>query len=124
MNDSSTPRVQSESGMPSSMAKRQRTKFHMYEDLEEMMYGFGDSWPPNQESVELMEKLVVNYIRNLCSRALEVSDLAGIKLDKESFMYVVRKDRRKFNRAYALLKANEELKKVQKYEMTEEDGEK
>jgi hypothetical protein len=95
----------------------------MSEDIEEMMYGFGDDvWPPRSDSVELMEKVVSNYIRNLCHRAVEISDLASMKLDKESFMYAVRKDRRKFNRVYTLLKSNEELKKAQKYDMTAESG--
>jgi transcription initiation factor TFIID subunit 13 len=111
-----------ESTVTPRISKRQKTKSNMFEDIEEMMFGFGDSWPSNPESVELMEKIVVNYIRNLCVRALEISDLAGMKLDKECFMYLVRKDRRKFNRACSLVKANEELKRVQKYEMTEEDA--
>lgn len=103
--------------------KRRASTYHMYDDIEEMMYGFGDNWPPNSQSVELMEKLVANYIRSLCHKAQEVSDISGGKLDKECFMYVVRKDRRKFTRAYGLLKANEELKRVQKYEMKEKDKE-
>ncbi len=44
--------------------KRQKrvggSHYGMYEDIEEMMFGFGDKWPPNSESVELMEKIVAN----------------------------------------------------------------
>jgi transcription initiation factor TFIID subunit 13 len=88
-----------------------------------MMYGFGDCWPPNSDSVELMEKLVANYVKGLCTRAVEVSELSGIKLDKECFMYVVKKDRKKFTRTVSLLQSNEELKKANKLQLgTEEDN--
>lgn len=88
----------------------------MYNDIEEMMFGFGDQWPPNEESVKMVETIVTNYIEDLTVRAAQISTLRG-KLDKECFMFVVRKDRRKFSRVHHLLKANEELKSVQKMEM-------
>ena len=91
----------------------------MYNDIEEMMYGFGDVWPPNPASVNLMEKLVTSYIEDLTERAIVVSELTG-KLDKECFMYVVRKDRKKFNRIHQLITTNEELKEVQKVEFEQE----
>ena len=104
--------------------KRQKrvggSHYGMYEDIEEMMFGFGDKWPPNSDSVELMEKIAANYIRNVCQRAKDVSDLSGKDLDKECFMYAVRKDRRKFTRVYSLLKTNEELKKLKSTEIVEE----
>jgi hypothetical protein len=40
----------------------------MNEDVEEMMYGFGDEWPPNPETAALMEALVKEYIEDLASR--------------------------------------------------------
>lgn len=40
----------------------------MNEDIEEMMYGFGDEWPPNAESTALMEELVKDYVEDLASR--------------------------------------------------------
>mmetsp|Transcript_6835 Transcript_6835/g.6139 ORF Transcript_6835/g.6139 Transcript_6835/m.6139 type:complete len:119 (-) Transcript_6835:8-364(-) len=92
--------------------KRQK-KSKLYNDLEEMMYGFGDKWPPNNDSVNIMEKLVVNYVEELTMRALLVSEITG-KLDKECYMYLVRKDRKKFNRIHKLLVANDEIKSVQK----------
>ena len=97
--------------------KRQR-KTAMQNDIEDMMYGFGNQYPANVDSVLLIESLVTKYIENLASRAKEVSELRG-KLDKECFMYVVRKDRSKFTRICQLLTANEELKKAQKEELNE-----
>jgi hypothetical protein len=107
-------------------AKKQRTtatrknmKSPMGEDIEEMMFGFGDNWPPKEESVTLIECVVKKYIEDLTLRAKHISELTG-KLDKECFMYVVRKDRAKFTRVCQLLRASEELQNAQK-EVVKED---
>lgn len=105
---------------PGQRRPRHKSKYGMFEDIEEMMYGFGDKWPPQAESVDLIEELAVSYIQDLCRRAVEVADFTG-KLDKQCFMYAVRKDSRKFSRAYTLLKANDELKKVQNTTIAEEE---
>ena len=103
---------------PAEPAQKRQRKPDMNSDIEEMMYGFGDSWPPNAECVGLIESLVTRYIEDLAQRAKEISDLRG-KMDKECFLYVVRKDRSKFSRVCQLLKANEELKNAQKTELKE-----
>ena len=89
-------------------------------DIEEMMFGFGDSWPPNKESVDLVETLVVQYIEDLAVRASEIAQIRG-QLDKECFMFLVRKDRQKFTRVVKLLDANDEIKRAQKV-LLEEDS--
>jgi transcription initiation factor TFIID subunit 13 len=90
-----------------------------YSDIEEMMFGFGDEWPPDANAVRLLESFVVSYIEDLADRALDIAELRG-KLDKECFMFLVRKDRKKFSRVHKLLKSNEELKTVQKVELKED----
>lgn len=97
-----------------------KSKYGMYEDIEEMMFGFGDDWPPAADTVELVEDLAVKYIKDLCQRAVQVAGYTG-KLDKQCFMYAVRKDTRKFTRAYALLKANEELRAARTTTIAEEE---
>lgn len=97
-----------------------KSKYGMYEDIEEMMFGFGDDWPPAADTVELVEDLAVKYIKDLCQRAVQVAGYTG-KLDKQCFMYAVRKDTRKFTRAYALLKSNEELKAARTTTIAEEE---
>ena len=101
-------------------AKRVRAPGSMYDDIEEMMFGFGDKWPPEEECVKLVESIVTNYIEDLTMRASQIADIRG-KLDKECFMFVVRKDRRKFSRIHSLLKANEDLKNAQKTDLKEDD---
>lgn len=115
----------------------------MNEDIEEMMYGFGDEWPPNSETTALMEALVKEYIEDLANRvlffyflkilsfncfaflyvcvyqALEVAEISG-KLDKECFQFLFRKDSHKFTRVKKLIEANEELKAVQNVALTDD----
>ena len=85
------------------------------------MYGFGDSWPPNHGAVSVVESLVEDYIADLTARAEAVAQLRG-KLDKECFMFVVRKDRAKFNRVHRLLKANDEIKSARQLEYKEKEN--
>ncbi|RYG96530.1 hypothetical protein EON65_54260 [archaeon] len=69
--------------------KRKKTSKHgMYDDIEEIMFGFGDAWPPDSNAVELLELMAVNYIQDLCARSLQVANVTG-KLDKECFLFQV-----------------------------------
>jgi transcription initiation factor TFIID subunit 13 len=86
-----------------------------------MMYGFGDEWPPNKKSVDLVESIITNYLEDLSMKATQVSELRGGKIDQQSFMFVVRKDRAKFNRVYTLLKTNDELKAAQQQDIAKGD---
>ncbi len=47
----------------------------MNEDIEDMMYGFGDEWPPNAASVALVESLVKEYIIDLANRVWHCNEL-------------------------------------------------
>ena len=90
-------------------------------DISEMMFGFGDSWPPNTDAVRTVDSLVTEFIQDLGGRALRVAELRPDKrLDKECFLYLVRKDRKKFQRVHSLLVANEEIKKHRKLDIKEE----
>ena len=109
-----------EKSFTSSGSGKRVRKSKMHEDLEEMMYGFGDAWPPNPESVQVVENIAVRYIQDLAARAKQVAEVRGNKLDKDCFLYIIRKDRPKFARACQLLKTNEELKSVQRLELKEQ----
>ena len=45
--------------------KKKAVKARFYSDIEEMMYGFGDDWPPLRESVNLLDAIAVKYIEDL-----------------------------------------------------------
>ena len=86
--------------------------------IEEMMFGFGDAWPPDTETVGLVENLVERYVESLSIRAQNVAAISG-KLDKECFLYLVRQDTAKFTRVQKLLLANEEIRKVRKIDLSD-----
>lgn len=108
MDQSTAPATTSSSSTARTDSAR---KSKIYNDLEEMMYGFGDTWPPDPQSVELLEQLVVEYIEDLTAKAVNIAEMTG-KLDKDCFMYLVRKDRKKFNRVHQLLTTNDYIKKA------------
>ena len=90
-------------------------------DIAEMMFGFGDTWPPNTDAVRCIDSLVTDYIHDMGARALRVAELRpDKKLDKECFLYLVRKDRKKFQRVHRLLNANDEIKRVKKVDIRAE----
>ena len=45
--------------------KKPEVKARFYSDIEEMMYGFGDRWPPLSDSVHLLDAIAVKYIQDL-----------------------------------------------------------
>lgn len=89
-----------------------------------MLFGFGDCYPADPKVVALMDSVVQGYVRDLALRALRVADcragLAGhLKLDKDCFLFAVRKEGAKFTRAHRLLAAHEEIRSVNKVEYKE-----
>ena len=95
------------SSSSSALSKAQGEKIK--QDIEEMLFGFGDQWPPNTKTVDAVEVLVTEYITDLAQRALVVADQKG-GLDKSCFQFLVRTDERKFLRIKRLMEANEEIK--------------
>jgi hypothetical protein len=47
----------------------------MEEDLKDMMYGFGDEWPPDSRSVDIMRTLVIEYVTDLAGRVRNIHAL-------------------------------------------------
>jgi hypothetical protein len=98
------------------------SKSSLKNDLREMLYGFGDNWPSTNEVVDVVETLATDYIKDLGARAVQVAQVRpGARLDKMCFLYLARKDRKKFQRVHKLLTAKEEIKQVRKV-VIEDDG--
>ncbi|GLD95275.1 hypothetical protein PINS_up003919 [Pythium insidiosum] len=81
------------------------------ESIKQMMFGFGDDAEPLEETAQLMEELVVEYVENMTKKAMEVSILKG-KLDPECFIFLIRKDPERYERINKLLHANDEFRAV------------
>ncbi|KAH9534243.1 hypothetical protein CY35_18G097500 [Sphagnum magellanicum] len=75
---------------------------------------------PMQETVLLMEDILIDYITDTVHKAQDVASRRG-KLTTEDIMFLVRKDARKFARVKELLAMNEELKRARKAFEVDED---
>jgi transcription initiation factor TFIID subunit 13 len=73
-----------------------------------------------QETVLLMEDILIDYITDTVHKAQDVASRRG-KLTTEDIMFLVRKDARKFARVKELLAMNEELKRARKAFEVDED---
>jgi transcription initiation factor TFIID subunit 13 len=87
-------------------------------ELRSMMFGFGDDRHPQTETVELLEDMVIDYVRQLLQKAQEVSEHRELgskkagkaKVRDRDLLFVLRKDRRRYERAVELLEVWKEVK--------------
>ncbi|OWZ24302.1 hypothetical protein PHMEG_000662 [Phytophthora megakarya] len=81
----------------------------LVESIKHMLFGFGDENEPLDETAELMEDLVVEYIHAMTKKAMELATIKG-KLDTECFIFLIRKDPERYDRIAELLRANDEFR--------------
>mmetsp|Transcript_24113 Transcript_24113/g.33184 ORF Transcript_24113/g.33184 Transcript_24113/m.33184 type:complete len:141 (-) Transcript_24113:131-553(-) len=86
--------------------KRKRGTFTR--DLKSMMYGFGDVAHPLQETVDVVEELVVDYMSDMIHKAMEGGPCRG-KITHQDFVFLVRKDRRKYERCQEILQMQQDI---------------
>ncbi|GAB9465889.1 Transcription initiation factor [Globisporangium polare] len=86
-------------------------KGELVESIKHMMFGFGDEAEPLDETAELMEDLVVEYVHAMTKKAMDLAVVKG-KLDTECFIFLIRKDPERYERIAELLRANDELRAV------------
>ncbi|KDO27542.1 hypothetical protein SPRG_06810 [Saprolegnia parasitica CBS 223.65] len=96
---------------PPPSAVKPFVRGEMADSIKHMMYGFGDAWEPDSDTVELMEEITIEYIRSMTKKALDLSIAKG-KLDADCLIFLVRKYPEKLERVKELLAANELLKNV------------
>nr|XP_023020046.1 transcription initiation protein SPT3 homolog [Leptinotarsa decemlineata] len=68
-------------------------KISFYTEISLMMFGFGDSHTPNQETVLLVENIVLKQLRTLVQEALKYSD--GKNLKGEELVFLMRHNKQK-----------------------------
>lgn len=89
-----------------------KKKHPFAKEIKSMMYGFGDDENPYQESVEVLEDLVIHFIQNMTCKCMDLNKQNRVQI--EDLMFILRKDPRKYARAKDLLIMNEELKRARK----------
>jgi transcription initiation factor TFIID subunit 13 len=68
---------------------------------------------PLPESVELMEDMVIDFITEVVTKAIQIHKQRN-RLTTENVVFLIRKDKKKYARAIELLQMNQELKVVKK----------
>lgn len=76
------------------------------------MYGFGDDLNPYTETVDMIEDLVLQFVADIASKALNFASTE--KICVEDLLFILRKDRRKYCRLKELLEMNHELRRARK----------
>ncbi|KAJ3117158.1 Transcription initiation factor TFIID subunit 13 [Nowakowskiella sp. JEL0407] len=81
-------------------------------DVKSFMYGFGDVPNPAQDSAELIEDLLLEYINELCTAAVRSSQTS--KVQTRDFLHALRKDPKKYGRARELIALDKQLSDARK----------
>ncbi|POM67568.1 Transcription initiation factor TFIID subunit 13, partial [Phytophthora palmivora] len=63
----------------------------LVESIKHMLFGFGDEVEPLDETAELMEDLVVEYVHAMTKKAMELATIKG-KPQTACFIFLIRKD--------------------------------
>ncbi|GAB5034651.1 transcription initiation factor tfiid subunit 13 [Nannochloropsis oceanica] len=93
-----------------SAAPPQKKEKGLQNDLVKMVYGYGDEKQPMQESIDLLDSLVKEYLEEMCLQAYEVALLSQRDVQTSDFIFLIRKDVRRYKRMKDLLEADEELR--------------
>ena len=80
--------------------------------LAAIIYGFGGSKEPYQETVDLLDELVLEFITRMTIKATDIGR-AG-KVNVEDIIFLVRKEPTMYSRIRELLTINTELKNARK----------
>ncbi|KAL6750365.1 transcription initiation factor IID, 18kD subunit-domain-containing protein [Haematococcus lacustris] len=82
-------------------------------ELRSMVYGFGDDESPLQETVDLVEEVLMHFLRDIMQRAvIAAADSLRAKPDERDILFVVRKDPVKFARIKELLRMQQLVKQT------------
>ncbi|KAF8430196.1 transcription initiation factor IID, 18kDa subunit [Tirmania nivea] len=83
---------------------RTRRQHFFARELRSLMYGIGDDPNPLQESVELLDDLVTEYIVDMCHEAAKMATHARRnKIKVDDFKFALRRDPKKLGRVEELL---------------------
>ena len=79
------------------------------------MYGFGDKESPDNESAELLQEYVIEYIQNISLAAYKRNKRKGSnEISLRDLLYVLRKDKKRYYRIPNLISFYEIAKKAKK----------
>ena len=91
-----------------------------------MMHGYGDSPKPLDETMDLMEDMVIDYMSDIVQEAMVLHakktehrhySQGNQTIDATDILFLIRKDKAKVDRAYKLIDAAARVKEVKKPEI-------
>ncbi|KAF8474995.1 transcription initiation factor IID, 18kDa subunit [Kalaharituber pfeilii] len=88
-----------------AVRKQRARRQHLFaRELRSLMYGCGDDPNPLNESVELLDDLVTEYIIDMCHEAAKMATHARRnKIKVDDFKFALRRDPKKLGRVEELL---------------------
>ncbi|KAI9341440.1 transcription initiation factor IID, 18kD subunit-domain-containing protein [Obelidium mucronatum] len=79
-------------------------------EIRQIMYGYGDVLNPAEDTAEVMEDMLLMFMEDLCTKAVQSSSNGRIKMT--DLTYVLRKDPKKLGRVLELIALEKELNKA------------
>lgn len=94
--------------LPTSATMEPKEGLNYRNKISMMLFGFGDAPTPNEDTVRLVESIVLKQLRTIVQQAMNYSD--GKRLGGEELVFLMRHDKHKMRRFIRHV-ANKELKK-------------
>ncbi|KAI9298385.1 transcription initiation factor IID, 18 kDa subunit [Neoconidiobolus thromboides FSU 785] len=94
------------------MDNRQPKRLHFGKEIPTLMYGGGDVEYPLQESVEVMEGILMDFLFDVCSKACDFSNKENRRLKLDDFKKALNNDDKKLARIEELLYMNEVISRA------------
>ncbi|KAL0636698.1 Transcription initiation factor TFIID subunit 13 [Maublancomyces gigas] len=83
---------------------RTRRQHLFVKEIRSLMYAFGDDSEPLQESVNVLDEIVTDYIVDMCHDAARMASQARRnKIKVDDFKFALRRDSKKLGRVEELL---------------------
>src|SRR5690349_4359874 len=102
----------SPNNLPRSTINTNEKNLIFFNELKTLMYGFGDLENPENETVELLEQYLIEYVQNIALLAFKRSKRRGFnEIKLKDLLYIIKNDKKKFYRVPSLLSFYELLKK-------------
>lgn len=98
---------------PTLPKKRQKDK--VYEDLQKLLFAFGDAYKPKDETVKVLEEYLLFYIDKLITsiQSRNAQKEGGIhKITKQDVIYAIRNDAKSMSRIAYIIKMKFEFRKI------------
>src|SRR3990167_1473837 len=94
---------------------KKRTKDRLYEDLALLLFAFGDSQKPKDETVKVLEEYLWFYIDKLIAAIQsrkQPKEASALKIGKQDVIYAIRNDPKALSRMAYIIKMRIEFRKI------------